>query len=67
MKMTGEVQLPTGPLVSMSVSPDGKLALVSAEDTLFVVSIPDRKLLRQFKTPKGAAPKPVLVFTAPGR
>ncbi|MFN7925883.1 MAG: beta-propeller fold lactonase family protein [Bryobacteraceae bacterium] len=52
-----------GDPISMSMSPDGKLAFASAEekDTVFVISVPERKLVRAFQTEKGAAPDPVML------
>jgi len=62
LKVLGQAPLPAGPVVSLNVSQDGKLAFASAEerDTVFVVSIAGRKLVRQFQTAPGAAPDPVL-------
>jgi YVTN family beta-propeller protein len=59
-KVIGEIELGGEP-VSMSLSPDGTLAYVSLEsdDTICVISVPERKLLRKFKTPPGAGPDPV--------
>jgi DNA-binding beta-propeller fold protein YncE len=56
----------TGRLVSIGISPDGQRAFASAEemDTVHVVSIPDARLLRSFKTPAGYAPDPVLEIPA---
>jgi DNA-binding beta-propeller fold protein YncE len=47
--------------VSLSVSPDGRRAYASVEeqDTVYVVSIPDRKILQTFKTAPGSGPDPV--------
>jgi len=59
-KVIGEIELGGQP-VSMNLSPDGKLAYASLEgdDTICVISVPERKLLRKFKTPPGAGPDPV--------
>jgi DNA-binding beta-propeller fold protein YncE len=59
-KVLGQAPLGGRP-VSLSLSPDGKLAYASAEDddTVYVVSVPERKLVREFKTPKGSGPDPV--------
>jgi YVTN family beta-propeller protein len=56
-----------GEPISMSVTRDGKLALAAVEekDTVYVVSVPDRKLVRKFQVEKGAAPDPVLLATIP--
>jgi YVTN family beta-propeller protein len=61
LQVLGQASLPDGPPVSLTVSPDGAWAFASAEekDTVFVVSIRDRKLVRQFKTAPGAGPDPV--------
>jgi DNA-binding beta-propeller fold protein YncE len=60
-KVVGRVALKGSP-VSMHVSPDGKFAFASAEadDTVYVVSVPERKIVREFRTAKGAAPDPVM-------
>jgi YVTN family beta-propeller protein len=53
-----------GSPVSLTVSPDGRTAYASAEDddTVYVVSIPQKKLLKSFRTTKGAGPDPVIEF-----
>lgn len=63
-KQLGTVSLPGTP-VSLTLSRDGKLAYASAEesDEFYVISVPDRKLLRTIKTAKGTSPDPV--FEAP--
>jgi YVTN family beta-propeller protein len=50
-----------GPPVSLHTSPDGAYAFAAAQeaDTVYVVSIADRKLVRKFKTTQGAGPDPV--------
>ncbi len=55
-----------GPLVSLHLSDDGKLAFTSAEeiDTVYVLSVPDLKLVRTFKTAAGAHPDPVMMVPA---
>ena len=60
---TGYVLVP-GPPVSLTLSRDGKLAFASAEDidTVYVISVPDRKIVREIRTEKGAAPDPVLEY-----
>ena len=49
-------------LGEFSVSADGKLAYCSVQDqdTVYVISIAGRSILRSFKTPRGAGPDPVL-------
>ena len=51
-----------GPPVSLHTSPDGKYAFAASQeaDTVYVVSIAERKLVRKFKTTAGAGPDPVL-------
>ena len=60
-KVLGHVAVGGTP-VSLTLSPDGKLAFASAEeaDTVYVISVPDRKLIREIKTAAGAGPDPVL-------
>ena len=64
-KQRGTIQL-KGPIVSLNLSPDGRTAYASAEDedTVFVVSVPDRKVVRTFKTASGAHPDPVVEYSA---
>lgn len=47
--------------VSLTTSPDGKYAFAGAqdEDTVFVISLADRKIVKQFKTIPGAGPDPI--------
>jgi len=61
MKVVGRVPLPH-PVVSLNLSPDGRRAYASAEDyqTVYVISVTDRKLLRQFQTAPGMNPDPVI-------
>ncbi|MBM3811603.1 MAG: YncE family protein [Acidimicrobiia bacterium] len=56
-----------GQPISCTVSSDGKYAFASAEeeDTVYVISVPDRKLIREFKTEKGWGPDPVMLATLP--
>jgi YVTN family beta-propeller protein len=56
----------SGTPVSLNISPDGKQAFVAAEeqDTVYVISIADRKLVNEFKTPQGTGPDPVLAIPA---
>ncbi len=56
-----------GEPISMAVSPDGQFAFAAAEekDTVFVLSVPGRKLVRSFDTPKGSAPDALALVTLP--
>ena len=56
-----------GEPISLSISPDGQFAFAAAEtkDTVFVISIPGRKLLRSFQTAKGAAPDALALVNIP--
>ncbi len=66
LKQTKILPLP-GPPVSMTLSADGKLAYCSVQDldTVFVVSLARRTILRSFKTPPHSGPDPVLPIPAP--
>jgi YVTN family beta-propeller protein len=57
----GYVIVPGQP-VSCTLSQDGKLAFASAEenDTVYIISIADKKIVGEIKTAKGAGPDPVL-------
>jgi len=59
-KVLGQVALAGRP-VSLTISRDGRYAFASAQDddTVYVISIADRKLAREFKTKKGSGPDPV--------
>ena len=59
-KVLGQVALAGRP-VSLTISRDGRYAFASAQDddTVYVVSIVDRKLAREFRTKKGSGPDPV--------
>jgi DNA-binding beta-propeller fold protein YncE len=48
--------------LSLTVSPDVKTAYagIQDQDKVIVISVPDRKIVRSFSTPKGAGPDPVL-------
>lgn len=63
-KIAGRVDLPAelGQVVSLHLSPDGKLAYAANEnmDTVYVVSLAGKKIVKSFKTPKGYAPDPVI-------
>ena len=50
-----------GPPVSMHVSRDGKRAYTASQDTdtVYIISVPERKQIRKYQTPKGFAPDPV--------
>lgn len=56
-----------GQPISMAVSADGKLAFAAAEeqDRVFVISVPERKLVRTFETAKGAGPDALALVTIP--
>lgn len=60
-KQTAVIPLGGRPL-SLTMSPDGRLAYagVQDQDKVFVISVPERKIVRVFDTPKGAGPDPVL-------
>jgi YVTN family beta-propeller protein len=62
-KVLGKVSLGGSP-VSLSISPDGRLAFASAQDIdiVYVISIKDRKVVREIKTAAGAGPDPVLAL-----
>ena len=62
-KVIGRVPVGGNP-VSLSLSPDGKLAFASAEeiDTVYVISLPERKVAREIKVEAGAHPDPVALF-----
>jgi DNA-binding beta-propeller fold protein YncE len=53
-----------GPAMSMSLSPDGKRAYtgVQERDKVVVISVPERKVVTSFGTPKGSGPDPVLAL-----
>ncbi|HWB86269.1 MAG TPA: YncE family protein [Bryobacteraceae bacterium] len=48
--------------LSLTMTPDGKLAFagVQDQDKVFVISVPERKVLRVIETPKGAGPDPAI-------
>lgn len=64
LKVIGQTEKLPGPLVSLTVSPDGKFAFASAEerDIVYVISIADRKVLRKLTLPKGSHPDPVFAL-----
>lgn len=65
-KTLGQVALPGRP-VSLTLSRDSQYAFASAQDddTVYVVSIADRKLAREIKTRKGSGPDPVQEVVLP--
>ncbi len=60
---TATVPLAGNP-VSLSLSPDGELAFASAQDidTTYVVSVKDRRIVREIKTAEGARPDPAIML-----
>ncbi|MBM3727990.1 MAG: hypothetical protein FJW40_21515 [Acidobacteria bacterium] len=67
-KVTGRVPVKLHKeLVSLNLSADGREAFAADQDgdTVFVVSVPDRKLARQFKVPAGSGPDPVIPMRRP--
>jgi YVTN family beta-propeller protein len=56
-KETARIALPGQPL-SLSLSADGKTAYLGIQDSdkIVVISVPERKIVRVFDTPKGAGP-----------
>ncbi len=62
--VAGRVDLPAalGQIVSLHLSHDGRIAYAANEnmDTVYAVSLADKKIIRTFKTPKGYAPDPVV-------
>ncbi len=50
-----------GSPVSLTTSPDGKYAFAGAQnqDTVYVISIAERRIARKFKTTPGAGPDPI--------
>jgi YVTN family beta-propeller protein len=65
-RVTGQVPLGGQP-VSLGLSSDGKLAFASAQDddTVYVVSVGEKKVIRQIRTAKAAAPDPALQIQLP--
>jgi len=63
-QVAGHVPLPAelGQIVSLHLSHDGKLAYAANEnmDTVYVVSLGEKKLIHSFKTAKGHSPDPVV-------
>lgn len=60
-KVTARIDLPAE-VISLGLSRDGKLAFASNQDndTVFIVSLDEEKLVRQIKTAPGAGPDPVM-------
>ena len=60
-KQTAVIPLGTRPL-SLTLSPDGKLAYAGGQeiDTVFVISVSERRIVGKFKTPNQAGPDAVL-------
>jgi YVTN family beta-propeller protein len=62
--VAGRVDLPAalGQIVSLHLSHDGSIAYAANEnmDTVYAVSLAEKKIVRTFKTPKGYAPDPVV-------
>ena len=60
-KETAVIRLSGRPL-SLTMSGDGRLAYagVQHQDKVFVISVPERKIVRVFETPQGAGPDPVV-------
>jgi YVTN family beta-propeller protein len=54
-----------GKAVSLNLSPDGKVAYAAAQydDTVYGVSVDEGRIIREFKTAKGAGPDPVMEWT----
>ncbi|MBI3681540.1 MAG: beta-propeller fold lactonase family protein [Acidobacteria bacterium] len=63
-KVIGRTGKLPGPLVSLTVSRDGKFAFASAEerDTVYILSIRERKLVKTLQLPKGSHPDPVFAI-----
>lgn len=60
---TGEVKA-DGPTMSLSLSRDGKLAYtgIQEQDKVVVIAVPERRIVKQFSTPKGSGPDPVMAI-----
>jgi YVTN family beta-propeller protein len=63
---TGYVIVPGQP-VSCTLSNDGKFAFASAEenDTVYIISVADRKISGEIKTAKSAGPDPIFAMPRP--
>lgn len=64
LKVVGRTEKLPGPLVSLTVSPDGKYVFASAEerDIVYVISVAERKVVRKLTLPKGSHPDPVFLL-----
>lgn len=60
-KQVAEIDLGGNPL-SLTMSADGRFAYagVQDQDKIFVISVPQRRILQAFETPKDSGPDPVL-------
>lgn len=63
MEQIGEVDL-AGEPVSLEMAPDGQRALTCAQnaDVCYVVSVPEMRILHEFRTREGAGPDPALLL-----
>ncbi len=63
MEQIGELDL-AGEPVSLEMAPDGQRALTCAQnaDVCYVVSVPEIRILHEFKTREGAGPDPALLL-----
>jgi DNA-binding beta-propeller fold protein YncE len=63
-KLVARVELPAplGQIVSLHLSPDGKLAYAANEnvDRVYIVDLAARRVTKEFSLPKGFAPDPVM-------
>jgi hypothetical protein len=63
-KVAGRVDLPAelGQIVSLHLSHDGRMAYAANEnmDTVYQVSLAEKRIVHTFKTAKGHAPDPVV-------
>lgn len=62
-RILGQVTMEGEP-VSLNLSTDGELAFASAQDidTVYLISVRERKIVHKFRTAPGARPDPVLKF-----
>ncbi|MCS7026486.1 MAG: hypothetical protein NZV14_16940 [Bryobacteraceae bacterium] len=60
-KQTAEIALGGDPL-SLTLSPDGRYAFtgVQDQDKIFIISVPERKIVKVIATPKESGPDPVM-------
>ncbi len=68
MREEKAIPLPGAP-VSMTLSPDGNTAYCSVQDadTVFVISVPERRIANSFKTPPHSGPDPVMPIAPTAR